>query len=284
MKISWKQLKSYIIITIGLAINSLGWTGFLIPGKIVGGGVSGIGVLIYYATGFPVGFTFFLANIILLLLAVKTLGARFGTKTIYGIVLISLFLSLFQHLIKTSLVQDAFMATLIGGALTGTGIGITFSQGGSTGGTDIIAMIINKYRNISPGRIIFFLDVFIIASSFIIFHSIEKIIYGFVCMAVAAYSIDMILSGSRESVQVTIMSEKNVEISDKIGTEMNRGVTLLNGKGWYKKEDVMVVMTMIHKSQVQDLMRIVTEIDDKAFVSIARVVGVYGKGFEQYRR
>lgn len=284
MPLKWNQIKPYLIILIGLAINSLGWTGFLIPGKIVGGGVSGIGTLIYYMTGFPVGVSFFLANAVLLLLAVRTLGAKFGGKTIFAIVVISVFLSLFQLMIKKSLVQDAFMATLIGGALTGIGIGITFSQGGSTGGTDIIAMMINKYRNISPGRIIFFIDVFIISSSYFIFHSIEKIIYGFVCMAVAAYAIDMVLSGSRETVQVMIISAKNTLIADRIGIEMNRGITLLDGKGWYSKEETQVVMTMIHKSQTHELMQIVNDIDNKAFVSIARIVGVYGKGFEQYRR
>jgi uncharacterized membrane-anchored protein YitT (DUF2179 family) len=278
-----KNIRTYIILTFGLFINAFAWAAFLIPSKIVGGGVSGIGLLIYYSTGIPVGVFFLGANVIFLLVAVKTLGSRFGAKTIYGIIMLSLFLSVLQKLIPNALVKDAFMATLIGGALGGTGIGIAFSQGGSTGGTDIIAMIINKYRNISPGKVILTIDIFIIGSSFLVFHSIEKIIYGFVCMAVATYSIDLFLNGSRESLQVTIISKKYADIANKIGKDMNRGVTLLNGKGWYSNEDIEVIMTMIHKSQSAEIMRLVQETDDKAFVSMARVMGVYGKGFEQLR-
>lgn len=280
---SYRSVQSYVIITFGLFLNALAWTAFLIPSKIVGGGVSGIGLLIYYSTGLPVGITYLAVNSVLLIIAIKTLGTKFGAKTIYGIMVLSLFLSVMQKLIPTALVKDAFMATLIGGALGGTGIGMAFSQGGSTGGTDIIAMIINKYRNISPGRVILFIDIFIIASSFLVFNSLEKIIYGFVCMAVSTYSIDLFLNGSRESLQVTIISKKHQEVADKIGKELNRGVTLLKGKGWYSHDEMEVIMTMIHKSQSSELMRLVTEVDDKAFVSMARVMGVYGKGFEQFR-
>lgn len=281
---NFHNFKTYLIITFGLFINAFAWAGFLIPHQVVGGGISGLGLLLYSATGIPVGITFFAVNIIFILVALKILGARFGSKTIYGIIMLSILLSVLQKLISNALVQDAFMSTLIGGALGGTGIGLAFTQGGSTGGTDIIAMIINKYRNVSPGRVILTIDIFIISSSFIVFHSIEKIIYGFVCMAVATYSIDLILNGSRESVQVTIISKKHKEIADKIGIELNRGITLLDGKGWYSHEKVEVIMTMIHKSQTNELMRIVTSVDNTAFVSMARVLGVYGKGFEQLRK
>ncbi|HOD55181.1 MAG TPA: YitT family protein [Candidatus Cloacimonadota bacterium] len=281
---NYRSIKNYLIITVGLFLNAFAWAAFLIPHQIVGGGISGIGLLIYSATGLPVGVTFFIANIFLIGIAIKILGSKFGAKTIYGIIALSAFLSVLQKLIPNALVQDPFMATLIGGAIAGSGIGIAFTQGGSTGGTDIIAMIINKFHNISPGRVILTIDIFIISSSFIVFNSIEKIIYGFVCMAVATYSIDMILNGSRESVQVTIISRHYSEIANKIGKEMNRGVTLLNGRGWYSNENIEVVMTMIHKSQAGELMRIVSEVDKQAFVSMARVMGVYGKGFEQLRQ
>nr|HPM03375.1 YitT family protein [Candidatus Cloacimonadota bacterium] len=160
---NYRSIKNYLIITVGLFLNAFAWAAFLIPHQIVGGGISGIGLLIYSATGLPVGVTFFIANIFLIGIAIKILGSKFGAKTIYGIIALSAFLSVLQKLIPNALVQDPFMATLIGGAIAGSGIGIAFTQGGSTGGTDIIAMIINKFHNISPGRVILTIDIFIIS-------------------------------------------------------------------------------------------------------------------------
>ncbi|MGE5680261.1 MAG: YitT family protein [Bacillota bacterium] len=276
-------LKTYFIITFGLFVNAIGLTAFLIPAKIIGGGASGIGTLLYFLTGFPVGVTFFLVNIVLLLLAVKTLGAGFGIKTIYAVGVLSLFYSILEMMIKGPIVKDAFMAAIIGGMLFGVGVGIVFTQGGSTGGTDIIAMIITKYRNISPGRIILMVDVLIISSSYLVFGSLEKIVYGYVTMAVSSYAVDMILEGSKQSIQVFIFSNNNEQIAERIGNELHRGITFLKGKGWYTNEDKEVLMVVAKKNELSLILRMIKELDEDAFISMASVMGVFGKGFEKIR-
>jgi uncharacterized membrane-anchored protein YitT (DUF2179 family) len=270
-------------------LYALSWTAFLIPHKITGGGVSGIGALIYYATGFPMGYTYFLVNIGLIFIAIKMLGANFGVKTIFGVIVGSVLLSVLQATIKHPVVDDKFMSTIIGGAIAGVGLGIVFTQGGSTGGTDIIAMIINKYRNISPGRIILLCDVFIIGSSFLVLldldpaKRIETIVYGYVAMAITAYSLDAVLSGSKQSVQVFIFSKQYQAIADRITSELNRGVTVIDGQGWFSKENQKVLITLVRKHEANDVYRVIKEVDAEAFISVASVMGVYGRGFERIR-
>jgi uncharacterized membrane-anchored protein YitT (DUF2179 family) len=288
-KFIFKTTRTYTIIIFGLFLYALSWTAFLLPHRITGGGVSGIGALIYYSTGFPLGYTYFLINIGLILIAIKVLGASFGVKTIFGVVTGSVLLSLLQTLIHLPIVEDKFMSAIIGGILAGVGLGIIFTQGGSTGGTDIIAMIINKYRNISPGRVILMCDVFIIGSSFLVLTEltpvkrIETIVYGYVAMAITAYAIDAVLSGSRQSVQMFIFSRKYIEIADRITSQMNRGVTVIDGTGWYTKENQKVVITLVRKHEASDIYKIIKEIDTEAFISVASVMGVYGQGFERIR-
>lgn len=217
------------------------------------------------------------------------LGASFGVKTIFGVTVGAILLSVLQMLIKQPVVDDKFMSTIIGGAIAGVGLGIVFTQGGSTGGTDIIAMIINKYRNISPGRIIMLCDVFIIGSSFLVLldldpaKRIETIVYGYVTMAITAYSLDAVLSGSKQSVQVFVFSKNFSEIANRITSELNRGVTVVDGQGWYSKENQKVLITLVRKHEANDVYRIIKEVDPEAFISVASVMGVYGKGFEHIR-
>ncbi len=285
----FKTVRSYAIIVFGLLLYALSWTAFLIPHKITGGGVSGIGALVYYATGLPMGYTYFLINVGLILIAIKMLGANFGVKTVFGVTVGAFLLSLLQMTIKVVVVDDKFMSAIIGGALAGVGLGIVFTQGGSTGGTDIIAMIINKYRNISPGRVIMLCDVFIIGSSFLVLldlepaKRIETIVYGYVAMAITAYSLDAVLSGSKQSVQVFIFSKKYQEIADRITKEINRGVTVVDGMGWYTKDHQKVLISLVRKHEVSDVYKIIKEVDSEAFISVATVTGVYGRGFERIR-
>jgi len=279
----------YTIIVFGLFLYALSWTAFLLPHKITGGGVSGIGALVFYATGIPMAYTYLIINAGLILMAIKMLGANFGIKTIIGVTAGAFLLGLMQTLIKEPVIADKFLSSIIGGGLAGVGLGIIFTQGGSTGGTDIIAMIITKYRNISPGRIILACDVLIIGSSFFVLldmtivHRIETIVYGYVAMAVTAYAIDAVLSGSKQSVQIFIFSSKYAEIADRITHDLNRGVTLVEGKGWYTKEEQKVLITMVRKFEANDVYKIIKEIDPDAFTSTASVVGVFGRGFERIR-
>jgi uncharacterized membrane-anchored protein YitT (DUF2179 family) len=198
-------------------------------------------------------------------------------------VVLTIFFSLLQQLITKPIISDVFLSTVLGGILGGAGVGIVFTQGGSTGGTDIIAMIINKYRNISPGRIILYLDVFIIASSYFIFGSIEKIVYGYVAMGITSYTIDLLFTGSKQSVQIFIFSKSYDEIADRIGKEVQRGVTIIDGKGWYTGEQTKVLLVMVKKPEASQIFRIIKEIDRDAFMSVTNVMGVYGKGFERIR-
>lgn len=289
MKGAYHFLKPYVIITFGLFLYVLAWTTFLIPTGITGGGVSGIGAILYFATGIPVGLTYFVINLFLIGLAIKILGANFGVKTIFGILMASFLFSVMQRLITTPLLEDRFMSAIIGGALSGVGIGITFTQGGSSGGTDIIAMIVNKYHNISPGKVILACDVFIIASVLLVMldktpvERLQVVVYGYVAMSITAYAIDAVISGSKQSVQAFVFSKKYAEIADRVTKELGRGVTVIDGEGWYTKERQKVLISMVRKHELSDLYRIVKEIDDEAFISVSLVMGVYGKGFERIR-
>lgn len=273
----------------GLLIFSIAWTAFLLPHQISGSGVSGIGAIIFYAAGVPMGYTYFAINIVLLLVAFRILGPGFGIKTLFGIVMGALLLSILQSLIPGPVVQDKFMSAIIGGGLCGVGLGTIFSQGGSTGGTDIIAMIVTKYRNVSPGRVILLCDVFIISSSYVILTNlepaqrIETMVYGFVTMAIQAYTIDAVLSGNRQSLQIFIFSKHYEQIADQITISLRRGVTVIDGVGWYSKDNLKVVITLVRKDEASDVYRLIKEIDNKAFITVANVMGVYGKGFEQIK-
>lgn len=279
----FSTIRSFGIITIGLFINALSWTAFLIPSEIVGGGVTGAASLVYFAFEVPVAITFLLVNVVLVIFGIKSLGFGFGIKTVYGIVVLSAFLGLLQQIITEPVVDDRFMSAIIGGILGGASIGLVFTQGGSTGGTDIIAMIINKYRNISHGRLILLMDVVIITSSYVLFRSIEVVVYGYVTMAVASYSIDMLLMGHKRSVQLFIFSKHHELIADRIVNEIGRGVTLLQGKGWFTKEDSAVLLVIVKRYESGAVFRVIKEVDPKAFITMGSVMGVYGQGFEQMK-
>lgn len=277
------QVRSYTVMVIGLALYSFGITAFLIPLKIAAGGVTGISMLVYYATGFGTGYTYFIINIFLVILAIKVLGTTFGLKTIFSMSIIAILLNVMQTYITEPILSDMFLSAVLSGILGGVGIGLIFNEGGSTGGTDIIAMIINKYRNISPGRIIMYCDVIIIASSFFVLESVEKLVYGYVSMWVVAYSIDAFLTGAQQSVQLFIVSEKYEQIADFINLQARRGLTIFDGTGWYTRQNVKVIMTVVRKRESPEIFRKIKELDPNAFISLNSVMGVYGKGFDQLK-
>ncbi len=288
-------IKEYLIITLGLLIYSLAWVVFLIPNKMVGGGVTGFSAILYYATGFPISYTYFILNALLLALALKILGRGFGMKTVYAIFITSIFLQFLPSMIPADLIKDIaldngkLLCAIIGGAFAGLGIGMTFTQGGSSGGTDIIALMINKYRNISPGKIILYVDVIIIGSSLLLpgdgtaGSRIATVIYGFMLISVTGYTIDLVLSGTKQSLQVFIFSKKHEEIAQRV-SEMGRGVTLIDAKGWYTKQDAKVLLVIIRKTESSMIFQIVREVDRDAFISVGSVMGVYGQGFDQIRK
>ena len=288
------EVKRYVVITLALFTMCLGWTAFLIPNHLMGGGVSGIAALIYWGTNGAIstGISVFVINAVLLAIALKVIGVGFGIKTGYSIIVASLFMSLLQHFITDPMmagtmqpfVSDHFLAAILGGGLAGLSIGVAFTQGGSTGGTDIIAMIVCKYRNISQGRVILILDIIIIACGFIVGNTIEDFIYSCVVMGVCSYCIDLVLTGNKQTVQAFIFTSEPEKVADRIVNEMQRGVTVINGTGWYTKREGSILMVVAHKRESQQILRIVKDEDPKAFMTMNTVMGAYGKGFEQIRK
>lgn len=280
---TWINIREYIFIAFGLFLYAGAWKGLLLPHKITGGGVTGIGALIYYATGIPISITYFAINFVLLAIAVRIIGWKFSLRTIYGVGIITLFFALIPQVpIGTFINADEnFMACVLGGLLMGSGIGIVFLSNGSSGGTDIIAKVVNKYRNITLGRALLYCDVLIISSSYFLkFGNIETIVYGLTTLTVSTLSVDMVINGVRQSVQFFIFSKEYEQIATRINMEAHRGVTILDGMGWYSKEPVKVITVVARKNESIKIFRIVKEIDPNAFISQSSVIGVYGKGFD----
>lgn len=291
-------IKEYALVTFGVVSYALGWTIFLLPNNLIGGGVSGFASILYYATGLPMGITYFVLNVLLLLIGTKILGTGFGGKTIYAIFMTSFVLGIMPKLIPVDFIHEfalsngKLICTFLGGIIAGFGIGLSISQGGSTGGTDIVALVWCKFYPSSPGRVILIVDIGIILSS-LIFPSYTEtgellpfteklavVVYGLVQVTVCGYAIDLYLSGSKQSVQAFIFT-KNVEaMADAIAFDMKRGVTVLPAKGWYSKEDRQVLMVVTRKDDLNLLLRYVKSIDPDAFLSVSNVMGVYGQGFD----
>lgn len=290
--------KEYLILTLGILIYVAGWTIFMIPNNLIGGGLTGVSSIIQYAVGIKMGYTYFVLNAILLVTAFVVIGANFGGKTIYAIILASVGLNVLQDLIPPTIIETLsvqngkLMSTIMGGILAGCGIGMSMSQGGSTGGTDIIALIVNKYRNISPGRFILWIDAVIILSSLAVpsytatgelvpfAEKITTVVYGLILITVNGYVIDLYLSGTKQSVQLFIMSRKYEEIADAITKDIHRGVTVLPAVGWYTKKENHVLMVVARKTDLNFLLKYIKTIDNDAFLSVSSVSGVYGNGFD----
>ena len=315
------HIKEWTMVTAGILIYVLGWSLFLIPNNLVGGGVSGISSMIQYATQgtIQMGYSYLVINAILIIAAVVVLGMGFGAKTIYAIILASVALRFLPDMIPDSIVNTLalqngkLMSVIMGGIMAGIGIGMSISNGGSTGGTDIIALIYTRYHNVSPGQVILFLDFIIITSSLIVpsyvtdidpatgaallgadgkplMHlmpfadKVTTVVYGLILVTVNSHVLDMYISGSQQSVQLFILSQEYEKIADAITKELHRGVTVLDGKGWYTKQDTKVLMVITRKTDLNLLLRHIKQIDSKAFLSVSSVNGVYGKGFDTIKK
>ncbi len=300
----YNEAKDYFYITLGLLLYTIGWTGFLLPYEIVTGGVTGISAIIFYATnagghGIPINYSYFTINAILLVLALKILGWRFLVKTIYAILMLSMMLGVAQDIMTNDdgtmihlLGDENFMSLIIGCCFTGTSLAVVFLHNGSTGGTDIVAAIVNKYRNMSLGTVLIFVDLVIIGSSFPVFiyardftviEAVYKIVFGLCTMVIENFMLDYVMNSRRESVQFFIFSKKYQEIANAIGTEMNHGVTILDGHGWYTGQEMKVLCILARKRESVSIFRLIKMIDPNAFVSQSSVIGVYGEGFDELK-
>ena len=286
-----RELKDYVAITLGIICYALGWAAFMLPYQISTGGVTGISALIYYITGIEIQVSYFVINAIFMVFALKILGLKFCIKTLYAIPALTFFLWLFQVLLKDDAGNlplllgpgQEFMALVIGASMLGFGIGFVFIYNGSTGGTDILAWIINKYKDVSLGRLIMYGDIIIISSCYLVFHDWKRVLFGFCVLFIMSVVIDYVVNSNRQSVQFLIFSRKHEEIAETITKELRRGVTLLDGTGWYSKQSIKVVVVLAKKNQSNEIFRLVRDIDENAFISQSNVVGVYGEGFDKLK-
>ncbi len=281
----WFQLKDFLFIVLGSFSYALAWQGFLIPNQLTTGAVTGLASIIYYAFGTPpVDVTYAVANVILLIFALKILGLKFCIRTIFGVFFCWLFLHVLPLWIPDGLVQgDTFMASVIGGILCGVGLGVVFTSNGSTGGTDIIAAMVNKYHNVSFGKMLLYIDIIIISSSYLVFHDVQRVIYGYIIMFITTTVCDMIINGIRASVQLLIFSDKWEDIAESISHELQRGVTVLDGMGWYTKKPKKVLIVVAKRTQITQIERLIKNIDNNAFISQSAVSAVYGQGFDKIK-
>lgn len=279
----WHISKDYCMITVGLIFYAVGFCGFILPHKIVIGGLAGVASLIFFQTGIPVAYSFYTLNIILLAIAFKLVGKQFVLKTIFGASFLSLFLFIAQTFFEAhpiSIQDDTLLNCIIGAVFCGTGIGIALTHNGSTGGTDIIATMVSKYRQVSVGRMILYVDMLIISSSYLINHSVDLVVYGYVVLIFLSYMTDMVVNNTKQAVQFSVFSKRWSEIATTVNTEMHRGCTILNGTGWYTKQEVKMLVIFCRKTEALRVYRIIYSIDPHAFVSQGNVNTIYGEGFD----
>ena len=290
------EVKNYLMITLGLTLYAFPWKFFMAPFKFVTGGITGIGGIVEYTTGIPMQYTYFAINIVLIIIAIQQLGWKFCVKTIYAIVVMTLALEMFDMIFQT--VPTAYQilgpdkqleACIVGSIFIGMGIAFCFLSNGSTGGVDIIAAIVNKYKDISFGRAMLYVDACIILSSFFVIPSesvsmsVQKIFYGFINLVIVNVSLDYMVNSNRQAVQFFIFSSKYDEIAYYITRGLKRGVTLLDSVGYYSGKEGKVVTTIARATQANQLLSAIKQIDPNALVSQSKVMAVYGLGFDRIK-
>lgn len=291
------EVRDYSVITAGLLLYTFAFTVFILPYEIVTGGIAGVGAIVFYATRFPVQYTFFIINAVLIVVALRILGWRFLMKTIYATVVLTLMLEVAQGLVMQAdgtpykLLGEGndFMSLLIGCCMSGTALAIVFLSNGSTGGTDIIAAVANKYSRLSIGRALIIVDFLIVGSSLFIdsFGTIDlrcrKVVFGLCTILIECSMLDFVMNRRKQSVQFLIISRKYRRIADAVGMGLGRGITILDGHGWYTGNDVKVLCIITRRSESVQVLRLVKTIDRHAFVSQGSVIGTYGEGFDRIK-
>lgn len=289
------EVKNYIMITIGLAFYAFAWNFFMAPYKFVTGGITGIGAIVQYTTGIPMQYTYFFINVVLIIFAIWQLGLKFCIKTIYAILVLTLLLEFFQKFFEiypTAAIilgpDKQLESCIVGSIFTGLGIAFCFINNGSTGGVDIIAAIVNKYKDISFGRAMLYVDACIITSSFFIIPNdtetgIQKVFYGYITLVIINVSLDYVVNSNRQTVQFFIFSNKYDEIAYYITRHLKRGVTLLDSVGYYSGKEGKVVTTLARASQSNQLFSAVKQIDPNALISQTKAMAIYGNGFDKIK-
>ncbi|MCQ2146693.1 MAG: YitT family protein [Bacteroidales bacterium] len=283
----------YLVLFLGTIIYCIAWESFLIPNDIASGGLTGACTIIQIATGgaIPVSTSFFVLNTLLLLIAFLVLGKGFGIRSVFCILLSSLIFKVMPSFEWLKCVEgqflylgNKFVVALIGGLLESVGVGIILSRDGSTGGSDIVAMMLNKFWPISPGKFYLFSDLFIIATILLVpGRTFQDMVFGYVAMITFSFMVDFVLLGRKSTAQVLIFSEKYTEIADYIINVLDRGVTAINCIGWYTQKDRKVLLIIIRKYQIHDMTKVIKQIDPNAFMSVAPASSVFGEGFEEIK-
>ncbi|MFW5981979.1 MAG: YitT family protein [Halanaerobiaceae bacterium] len=276
-----RTLLDYLGITIGSAIASLSLSVFLVPNKIAAGGLSGLSTIIFYMTGLPVGTMTLLLNIPVFLAGLKVLGFSFGARTIYGMILFSVFIDVFQNLVSP-LTSDLLLATIYGGIIGGLGLGIVFLSRGTTGGTDMIARLINHYTNLSVGQGLLLADGLVVLMAGIFFNA-EVALYAAIAIFINSKTIDLVQEGLEYKKAALIISQNPGDIKEKVMKNLDRGVTILKAEGGYTGKERDVLYCIINRNELSRLKRMVYEIDNNAFVIISTVHEVLGEGFKQIK-
>lgn len=284
-QLMWREMHDYLMIALGMLFYAIGWTVFLLPNDITTGGVPGIASIVFWATGINVQYTYFAINGGLLIASLVVLGWKFSVKTIFAVIVMTTILPIIQgatsglHLLH----DQPFMACVIGASFCGSGIGIAFSANGSSGGTDIIAAIINKYRDITLGRVILLTDMIIISSSYFVLHDWEKVVYGFATLYISSFVLDQVVNSARQSVQFFIISKQYEEIGRRINKDLHRGVTVIDGTGLYTGLGIKMMFVLAKKRESTTIFCLIKDIDPDTFVSQSAVIGVYGEGFDHIK-
>ena len=290
--------KDYAAIIFGLMLYAFAFCAFILPHEIVIGGVAGVGTLVLFATHglIPVAVTSYAVNLLLLAMAYKIVGKTFVLRTTFGVTIVAVAIGFCEQIfmgIGHPLVPDRVVSVALGGILCGVGIGTCFIHNGSSGGTDIVAAMVAAKSNVSIGRTMIYVDMCIVASSiFLPFDGtfsermearIPTMVYGFMVTFIVSYVTDMIINTNRQATQFIIFSPKWREIADMINSEAHRGVTVIEGQGWYTKHEQKILMVWCRKIESVTIFRIIKSIDPDAFVTQGAVNGVYGKGFDKVK-
>lgn len=286
---TWKlvgQVTDYFFITLGMLFGAIGWCVFLLPHHVTIGGIPGISSIIFWGADIPVQYTYFTINALLLLGALRVLGWRFCVRTIFAVVVFSIITSFMQEWQsgKDILFEDQpIVACLAGGVLMGIGMGLALTRNASSGGSDIVASMVNKYRNYSLGHVILITDLCVITASYLVIGSWEKVIYGYIILFVMSFCVDYVVNGRRGSVQFFVVSDKWMELGQAINNDVNRGCTVIDAHGFYTGKKIGMLFIIARRTEVNDIFRVIDEIDPKAFVSQSIVRGVYGLGFDRIK-
>jgi uncharacterized membrane-anchored protein YitT (DUF2179 family) len=281
----FSMLSDYLVIVIGVALYAYGWAGMLIPNGVASGGLTGACTILNFATGIPVSLSYIVVNAGLLLFGFLILGNAFGFKTIFAILCSTLFLDLFERWEASHMFfSDKLLLVVVAAIIESIGLAAVFVRGGSTGGTDIIALIVNKFWPVTLGKVFILLDVFIIASVLLVpGKTVEDMVYGYVAMVIFSVMVDWVMLGRKSTCQILVFSDRYQEIADQILLQLERGVTALDATGWYTGADRKVLLILIRKRELRDITRLIKSIDHTAFVSVSDASSVYGEGFDEIK-